>query len=170
MTHPIRYIAQFIGLILLQVLIIDKIPLGTLSTFITPYIYIVFIMTLPIPISHWGIMFLAFLMGTVVDVFEDTLGMHASAMVLIGFLRPYLLKLLAPREGYDTTKLPSVYSMERNRFIVYVLILSFIFHLWFFVVEILRFSSFHITFIKSLLSAVTATALITLMQYLTIKK
>ena len=41
-----------------------------------------------------------------VDVFKSTPGMHASAMVVLGYSRPYLLKLIEPREGFDVLKLP----------------------------------------------------------------
>lgn len=170
MTHPIKYIAKFFGLILLQVLIIDRIQLGAASPYFTPFIYPLFILTLPITMSPWTLMLLAFITGVTIDLFEDTIGMHASSMVVLAFFRPYILNLLAPREGFDATKEPSIFSMETNRFIAYILLLLFIFHLWFFTLEILRFSGFHITLLKAVISTLSGTILILLLQFLTIKK
>lgn len=170
MNQLVKYIIQFVLLILLQVLIIDQVQLGKMSSYITPFIYFIFILTLPHTSSAWLVMLIGFAMGITTDIFNGTLGIHASSLVMLAYIRPFLLKSIAPRDGFDVNKKPSIYSIERNRFIAYVLISSFIFHLWFFTVEILRFSSYHITLLKAVLSAIVATILITILQYITEKK
>jgi len=116
------------------------------------------------------LMFLGFAIGISIDAFKSTPGMNASAMVLLAYLRPYLLKILEPREGYDITKSPSIYSMKRSYYLAYVGIASVVFHLWYFSVEVLRFSDYHIVLLKTLLSSIVAVILIILIQLLTVKK
>jgi hypothetical protein len=44
----------------------------------------------------------AFLLGITVDMFVDTPGVHTSASVFMAFVRPFVLRILAPRDGYET--------------------------------------------------------------------
>ena len=101
MNPIVKYVLQFIVLILLQVLVVDQISLGYASQFIIPSIYFLFVLMLPLTVSNGMLMFLAFFIGMMIDVFKSTPGMHASAMVVLGYSRPYLLKLIEPREGFD---------------------------------------------------------------------
>ena len=144
MNPIVKYVIQFIVLILLQVLVVDRINLGEASQFIIPSVYFLFILSLPHTTSNGMIMLLAFFIGLSLDVFKSTPGMHASAMVVLGYARPYLLKIIEPREGFDVLKSPSIYSMRKNIYYLYVGAGAFVFHLWFFTVEVMRFSDFHI--------------------------
>jgi len=170
MNPIVKYIMQFIVLVLLQVLVVDRISVGYISQFIIPSVYILFVLMLPHTISNGMLMFLAFAIGITVDVFKSTPGMHASAMVVLGYSRPYLLKLIEPREGFDVLKAPSIYSMRKNIYFIYVGIAAFVFHLWFFTVEVMRFSDFHIVLLKTLCSSIVSALLIILIQYLSVKR
>ena len=170
MNSIVKYVLQFIVLILLQVLVVDQISLGYVSQFIIPSIYFLFVLMLPHTISNGMLMFLAFSIGITVDVFKSTPGMHASAMVVLGYSRPYLLKLIEPREGFDVLKAPSIYSMRKNIYLVYVGVAAFVFHIWYFTIEVMRFSDFHVVFLKALCSAIISALLIILIQYLTVKR
>jgi rod shape-determining protein MreD len=90
-----RNIVRFIVLLMVQVLVINQIEL---TGYVNPYIYILFIMMLPINMNKHMVLLLSLLMGLSVDIFSNTVGMHTSACLLIGFLRPYLLHFIAPRE------------------------------------------------------------------------
>src|SRR5690554_6639252 len=93
-----KYALSLIAIVLVQVMILNNINLGG---FINPYLYVLFILILPIDIPNWFLIFIAFLMGILMDVFLNTVGMHASATVFLGFMRPLYLRYLAPREGYE---------------------------------------------------------------------
>ena len=170
MNPIIKYVLQFIVLILLQVLVVDQISLGYASHFIIPAVYFLFVLMLPLTVSNGMLMFLAFFIGMMVDVFKSTPGMHASAMVVLGYSRPYLLKLIEPREGFDILKSPSIYSMRKDIYFAYVGLASVMFHLWYFTVEVMRFSDFHVILLKTLCSSIISVLLIILMQYLTVKR
>lgn len=170
MNSIFKYVLQFILLILLQVLVVDQISLGYASQFIIPSVYFLFVLMLPLTISNGALMLLAFLIGMMVDIFKSTPGLNASAMVMLGYFRPYLLKLIEPREGFDILKTPSIYSMRKSIYLGYVSLVSLVFHLWYFTIEVMRFSDFHLILLKTLGSSIISVLLIILAQYLTVKR
>ena len=170
MNSIVKYVLQFIVLILLQVLVVDQISLGYASQFIIPSVYFLFVLMLPLTVSNGALMLVAFFIGMMVDVFKSTPGMHASTMVLLGYFRPYLLKFIEPREGFDVLKTPSIYSMRKSVYLGYLSLASIVFHLWYFTLEVMRFSDFHIILLKTLCSSIISVLLIILAQYLTVKR
>lgn len=91
-------ISWFIGLILIQVIILNHIHL---FGYATPYIYIYLILTLESNTNRNVLMLWAFFLGLIVDMFSDTPGMHTSASVLLAFVRPSILKLYIPRDMFE---------------------------------------------------------------------
>ncbi|MBT6835150.1 MAG: rod shape-determining protein MreD, partial [Bacteroidetes bacterium] len=84
----IIYIVHFLFLVVLQVFVLNNIHLFEI---VHPYIYIYFILLLPVSIPKTSLIILAFLLGLVIDVFSNTYGIHAAASTLVGFLRPLLV-------------------------------------------------------------------------------
>ena len=111
-------------------------------------------------------MALAFLLGLCVDMFYNTMGVHASACVVIGFARGRILELLAPRDGYDMKDRPTVSSLGLVWFLQYGLFMVLIHHLWFFFVEALTFQHFFNTLSKSLLTVLLTFTVLILGQFL----
>ena len=66
---------------------------------------------LPFEVGTLLAMVIALLSGLVVDVFYDTLGIHAAAAVLSAYLRGPLLKVLTPAGGYEPYMEPTIPSM-----------------------------------------------------------
>ncbi|MCA1746044.1 MAG: rod shape-determining protein MreD [Bacteroidales bacterium] len=98
-----RYLLSFIAIILVQVLVLNNLNLGG---YINPWLYVLFILILPVETPNWLLLVFGFVTGLIMDAFLNTIGMHASATVLLAFLRPLFLRFLAPREGYETGSLP----------------------------------------------------------------
>ena len=101
----IRYGLIFILLILLQVLVMNNIQF---SGYVNPYIYVMIILLLPVEISAWLLLLISFITGFTIDIFSGTPGMHASATVLAGFARPFVLRIISPRDGYESGVAPSM--------------------------------------------------------------
>ena len=97
-TDLIVILARLILLVLAQVVILNNIQF---SGYINPFLYIMFIMMLPVRIPKNVVLLAAFLTGLIVDVFSNTMGMHAAACVLMAYARPAVLKLMGPRDGYE---------------------------------------------------------------------
>jgi hypothetical protein len=78
-----------------------------------------------------------------------------------------LLRLLAPREGYEYGMRPTVPRMGIPWFITYAGALILLHHFWLFNVEVFRFDRFFSTFLRALLSALFTLSLAILVQFLT---
>jgi rod shape-determining protein MreD len=127
--------------------------------------YIVFLLLLPFETPKWLLLLLSFAMGITIDIFSDTPGMHTSATVFLGFLRPYILKSISPREGYESATEPRIKNYGVNWFVKYTLILTFLHHSFLFGVEIFRFSGIFFIIARTLLSTIFTTFLIVISQY-----
>lgn len=159
----IRNIIRFILLVLVQVLIVKNLELGR---FINPFLYILFIIILPFEIPKWLLLVSSFLLGLTIDMFYDTSGMHAAACVAMAYVRPGILKLFSPRDGYEIGTQPTIQYLGVPWFLSYSGILILLHHLVLFYIEIFRFSEFFSTFFRVILSSVFTMLLVVLSQYL----
>jgi cell shape-determining protein MreD len=167
LNEIIRNIIRFILLVGVQVLIINNIELGR---FINPFLYVLFIIILPFETPKWLVLISAFLIGITIDMFTDTGGMHAAACVFMGYIRPGILKLFSPRDGYEFGTQPTVQYLGIPWFLSYAGILIFAHHLILFFVEIFRFSEFFSTFFRVIISSFFTLILVIVTQYLFYRK
>ncbi|MCD6067153.1 MAG: rod shape-determining protein MreD [Bacteroidetes bacterium] len=158
---------RFIILVLLQTLIVKNIPLGA---YFVPMPYLLFILMLPFETMPMVVLFLSFFTGLAVDIFYDTQGVHASACVLMGYLRFYFLRLLSPREGYEVTEKPTVQFMGNTWFLSYAVPMLLVHHLFFFYLEEFGFDDFFFTLLKTLGSTLASFVFIYIIQFLFYRK
>jgi len=159
----LRNIFRFIALVLVQVLIVKNIELGR---FINPFVYVLFLVILPFETPKWSLLFIGFMLGITIDMFYDTPGFHASACVVMAYIRPGILKLFSPRDGYESGTQPTVQYLGVPWFLSYAGILVLAHHFVLFFLEIFRFSEFFSTFFRAIISAVSTMILIVTIQYL----
>lgn len=167
LNEIIRNIIRFILLVGVQVLIINNIELGR---FINPFLYVLFIIILPFETPKWLVLLSAFLIGITMDMFSDTGGMHAAACVFMGYIRPGILKLFSPRDGYEFGTQPTVQYLGIPWFLSYAGILIVSHHLILFFVEVFRFSEFFSTFLRVIVSSFFTLFLVIVTQYLVYRK
>ena len=136
---------------LFQVLILNNLHL---SIYINPYVYLLFILILPFETPGWLVLSLAFFTGLMMDTFLNTLGMHTASLVFTGFIRQYLLRLIAPRDGYETNHTPHYGNMGMIWFILYAGILTLVHHTTLFIIEDFRIDHFFSILFKSILSGI----------------
>ncbi len=163
MNSLIRYGGMFILLIALQLLIFSNIEF---SGYVNPYIYVMFILILPLAIPSWLLLLLSFLTGFVIDLFSGTLGLHAFATVLAGFVRPWVLSLNVAIESAEGEISPSIYKGGFQWFLAYTLIIVLVHHLALFYIEIFSFRHFFHTLLRVLLSTAVTTFFIMLFDSL----
>ena len=138
-------IFRFFIIILIQVLLLDNI---LLSGYLNPYFYILFILLLPFETPRWLLLVIGFLLGIIIDLFSNTLGMHTAATVFIAYLRPWALSIFAPRDGYEPESSPRIHFYGLRWFAGYALILTFLHHIVLFYIEVFQFQNFFSTFLK----------------------
>lgn len=163
LNEVLRNGLRFVLLVLAQVLIVKNIDLGR---FINPYLYVLFILLLPFETPNWLLLGVSFLLGIAIDMFYDTMGMHASACVFMAFCRPGVLKLFSPRDGYDFGTQPTIQYLGIPWFLSYAGILIFLHHLVLFYTEVFRFSEFFSTFVRVLGSSFFTIILVVITQFL----
>jgi hypothetical protein len=134
------------------------------------FLYLLGILLLPTSIQSFPLMLIAFLMGLAIDVFYETIGMHAAASTLMAFLRPIWLKVTSPSGGYDEIEEPSLSELGLGRFISYSFPLIFIFSVAFFIADQWGTGSFFGVINKSILSSIFTLLLVILVQLLFFKK
>ena len=167
MNSTLKNIIRFIILILLQVTIFNNIQL---SGFINPYLYVLFILLLPFDTPPWLLLVLSFFMGLSIDIFSNTIGIHASACVFMGFLRPYVLNYISVRDNYECNIEQGLYVYGFSWFLKYALILILAHHSFLFVVEVFSFQNFGDTIIRILLSSIFTLILVIISQFIISKK
>lgn len=162
-SELVKNIGRFAVLLLLQVLIVKNINLGRYFIF---FPYVLFILLLPFNTSRPLVLLVAFVYGLCIDLFYDTQGMHASACVFMGLARGFVLKLLAPREGYDESNKPTLAYMGAAWFTSYALSLIFLHHLLLFYLEAFSFYEFFRTFLRAICSTIATFAFVYMLQFL----
>ena len=130
-------ILRFLGLILIQVLVLNHINLGG---FITPYLYILFVLMLPTGLGRIAMLMLSFLSGLCVDIFSNMPGLHCATATLIAFLRITFADRILKRDSNQEIDVPSIQSVGFRPFAFYSFLLIFIYHL---VYALLELFSFH---------------------------
>lgn len=163
----IRYFAIFAILTLLQALVLNKIQI---SGYLNPYLYIFFILILPIDIPGWALLLLGMVAGFALDLFTNTIGMHASATLFLAFMRPYVLSAISPREGFDATTVPSAAQYGMLWFLKYAIIMVLIHHFALFMIEVWSFSHFFGTLLRWILSSFLTILLVMVAELLTFNK
>jgi rod shape-determining protein MreD len=158
----LRFGLIFIILMLLQVILFNNIQF---SGYINPYIYILFILLLPVEIPSWVLLLLSFSTGIVMDFFSGTPGMHSSSTVLAGFTRPYILRIVSPRDGYEPRSEPSMLTYGFRWFLIYTLLMVLVHHTALFYLEVFRFTDFFRTLLRVLLSTLFTVTFIALIEF-----
>ena len=144
-VQPLRF-----GLyVLVQMLLVSRLVLferGWCS------VYLGFLLFLPLATPIVVQLLLGFGLGLTMDIFYDTGGLHAAATVLLAFLRPWVLRLLTPRDGYDAQDSVNVHQMGWQWFGVYLGLLVLVHQVAFFVLELGSFRHFGLMLSKLALS------------------
>lgn len=157
-----QFISFFIYLIVQVVLMKNLVLFNTAFCFI----YIAFILFLPIDTNTMLLMVVGFILGFMVDIFYDSLGIHASALVLTGFLRNFWLARITPQGGYDAGEGPTLAANGIQWIIIYTLPLILIHHFALFFIEAGGFGLLGYTLSKVFFSSIFTFIIILLLQYL----
>jgi len=132
------------------------------------FFYIGFILLLPKTISRSYLMVIAFLCGTLADLFSNTLGMHAGVTVLVAFVRNYWLAFTND-DSQELVNL-NVRTLKLNGFLLYALPLVFLHSLLLLILENGGFHHFGALGIKIIVTALATFVFIGVLNYLVAPK
>ena len=154
---------QFFIFLSLQILLLRNLVLFDTAFC---YLYIGFLLFLPIQMPKVRLLVLAFISGLTIDIFYDTIGINAAASVLLAYLRPYVLLVLTPRDDYEKSDSVNVHVMGWRWFSVYTLFLVFVHHLALFFLELGSFREVGFTLVKVLVSTIFTFLVLVIIQLL----
>ena len=111
-------IFRFIVLIALQILVFNNIKL---FGYLDPFPYVLFIILYPVNSNKSLFLFMSFLLGLTLDMFGDTGGIHATACLLVAFIRPSIFKFsFGLSYEYQTIKIADKIFVENMSVCYYV--------------------------------------------------
>ena len=157
-------VVLFFVYLLVQVLLLRNLVLFNTAFC---FLYIAFILLLPIETNSLILILAGFLLGFTVDIFYDSMGLHALATVMMAYLRNYWLSAITPQGGYENNATATIAANGLQWFLVYSLPLVFLHHLVLFFVEASGFTMFWYTMLKIVASLLFTMSVIVLLQFLT---
>lgn len=158
----IKYAVIFIVLVLIQVLFLNQMQI---SGYLNPYIYILFVMLLPLSTPRYIVLLSGFLIGLTIDIFLNSLGLHAAATVFIAYVRPFIVRSISDREE-EINDYPGLKQNKFSWFLYYSSIMVVLHHLILFYLEIFSFAQFFNTLLRVVLSSLLSIFVIVLSQFL----
>ena len=134
MHRFIQYAVLFGVSIALQIFLFDNLQL---SIYLHPFVYVVFILLLPMEIPGYFLLLLAAVTGITMDFFSGVPGVHTIATVGAAFCRPTLLRLFVGKEIIGDGGIPNVRRIGAGKFFRYALVFVVIHATVFFALETL---------------------------------
>lgn len=157
-------ILRFALYLFLQVFVISRLDPDGLFGLGWCFLYLGFLLFLPIDTPIVVQLLLSFVLGISLDISFDTGGVHAVAAVLLAYLRPWVLRLLTPRDGYDSADSVNIHRMGWQWFGVYISLLLLIHNAAFFFVELGGLRSIGLTLGKIIVSTLFTGVVLLIVQ------
>lgn len=132
MYRTFSYLLLFVSLVLLQSCLFDSL---TVSVFLNPLVYVVFLALLPMETQPAVVLLWGLGMGVVMDWTMGAAGENTIATVFAAFLRPALLNLTFGKDNVHDGGIPSVRRMGKGNFLRYLVTLIVLHHALFFLFE-----------------------------------
>jgi len=166
MKHIYKYLFLAPVFILIQVLLLNNIYF---LNYINPLVYIILIITLPKETEKWFILIFGFIIGILLDLFEGNIGLNASSLVFISFLKPYLQKFIIPKNSVDEKDKLNLQNLGIKTFSLFALTIIFAHNLFLFLLEHFTNTSILLLLVKILLSTLVTYIIILILQLFTFK-
>jgi len=154
-------VLRWVILLLVQILLLRNLSFYNMAT---PFVYVLFLLLLPFGIPNILLYIIAFITGLTLDAFYDTMGVHASACVMLVFVRILFISVTVNRDGFDEPE-PTLGNMGFKWFILYALLCIFSHHIVLFLLETFRLTELSYTLLRCLLSGLFTLLAVTLIEF-----
>ena len=156
----IQYSLWFLLYLVLQLLILRNV---VLFDYAFCFVYVAGLLLLPAETNRTLLLVIGFMTGLIVDVFYNTLGMHAAASVLVAYLRPLLVRFQLEAKSPDRVEI-GLHEMGLGAFLSFVVPLIFVHHAMLFLIEMSHVGMILHTLLRIGASTLFTTLLILLLQ------
>lgn len=163
----LKYFFWILFLVLGQILVLNQL---NINSYVFPYIYTFIVLFVPRSMSKWLLLIFAFALGLFLDAYMNTFGIHAFACTLIAYLKIPVLDAILPSDLKTDEKSLNVYHMGFQKFVLFNGVLLFTHHFVVLYLEFFELQLFLSTLFKVLVSSFIALLLVTLVQYIFVKK
>lgn len=161
-----KYWIHVLCLFIIQITILDNIQL---HSYIYINIYILAILVLPYGMKKVTVLFLAFLFGLIMDLANNTMGIHAAATTFLAYIRPKLLQFTLNREQID--EIEGTHKMRNlGWFLKYTSFSVLAYNIVLILAEAFSFVNIGITFMRISCSSIVSYIFILLYYFIAIKK
>jgi hypothetical protein len=152
---------RFVLLLFCQIVIFKNI---NLFGYLNPYPYILFILLYPVNANRAAFLLASFSLGLTLDLFSNSGGIHATACLVLAYIRPTLFKFaFGLSYEYQTIKINDRLSPERFTFILTAI---FIHHFIMFMLVYFKFIFILDAFLETLFTTIFTLAISVLIIYL----
>ncbi len=161
-----KYLLHLFCLCMIQIAILDNIQL---HSFVHINIYPLAILIMPYKIKKVTVLFTAFLLGLVLDMANNTVGIHIAAATFVAYIRPKMLQLTSNREQVDDIPGAGL-NKSFGWFLKYLFLSMLAFHTVLILAEAFSFANFSITLLRIVCSTVVSCFFILLYYFIALKK
>lgn len=153
----------FVLLVLVQVLICNHIMLFHLAV---PFIFIYFILRLPIGMSQIAVLTVSFFMGFLVDLFSDTPGVNSLSCTILAAIKPTVFYAYVARDDKTKRIVPAIVTVGWQAYSKFALTMSLIFCFLVFTIEFMSFAGVEEILLMTVASSLLTFALVIAMDSL----
>jgi len=115
---------------------------------------------LPVNMNRYVFISIALVYGFVIDILSFTYGLHTSTLVVIGFLRPYMMRLFVSEEQIEQNVEVHFTTIGARRYLIYLLIMLFIHHSLLNILQVFSFREYFFTLYKTVLNIIASLLII----------
>lgn len=163
MRDFLLYFAGFLVLLMLQEFILSSVLFFTL---VSPFIYVMVIVMLPMQLRPIPTILFSMLVGIVMDIFMGTSALCSISMIFLGYLRPWIVKLTIPQDMVKPGGVPFAKRIGTGNFLKYSFVYCLLYGLVYFNVEMMTTEMILNTMLRALLSSIVTVLLIWILQNL----
>ena len=148
---------MFIGVVLLQIFLIDNISLGI---YFHPLIYVAFVILLPLSMQPVWVVLLSAMLGLTMDVMTGMCGLNVIATTATGFARIAIIGFTSGlNTGVDDT-IPALYRLPQKNLLTYIISMVLVHSIIYFVMESLSMAHLFHTLLRVIVSDVVCVVIV----------
>ena len=157
MQRYLSYVGMFIGVVLLQIFLIDNISLGI---YFHPLIYVAFVILLPLGMQPVWVVLLSAMLGLTMDVMTGMCGLNVIATTATGFARIAIIGFTSGlNTGVDDT-IPALYRLPQKNLLTYIISMVLMHSIIYFVMESLSMAHLFHTLLRVIVSDVACVVIV----------
>ena len=151
-----KQIGRYIVVMLLQVFLFDQLQLLGVCH---PYIYVLCLLMMPITLPHSADMIIGAVVGLIMDIFCNSLGVHTASCIFIMFIRPYMIGALVNDKDRLNEQI-SLRALGVEALFKYVVILVLVHHLMVFLLAAWSWSHIGFVLMETIVSSLVTISII----------